>query len=84
MKQIARENNKLDDKHLNREVAERMTSPHYFTDRVLQVGFNVTLESHQMNHSISKSFIKPIYREFEIEVRYDNTIIKELSANYAR
>ena len=61
-----------------------MINPYYFTDRVLQVGFNVTLESHHFNHANFRLIIKPNYPEFGIEVRYINKIIKELSVIYAR
>ena len=47
-----------------------MNIPYCFTDRALQVEFNITLESHQINHTNSKLIIKPNYPEFGIEVRY--------------
>ena len=56
-----------------------MINPHYFTDRNLKVGFNITLESHHINHANSKLIIKPSCPEFGIEGRYINKIIKELS-----
>ena len=61
-----------------------MLNPYYFTVRVLQVGFNNTLESHHNNHAKSKIFTKPNYPEIGIEVRYTNKIMKELSVIYAR
>ena len=51
---------------------------------MLQVRFDVTLESHHINHAISKLIIEPNYPEIEIEVRYVNKIIKEVSVIYAR
>ena len=39
LQQIARENIILDDKKLNKELANRMLNPLYFTDRALRVGF---------------------------------------------
>ena len=83
LKQLARDNIKLDDKELNNELAKRMINPYYFTDRKLKVGFNITLESHHINHAISKLTITPIYPEFGIEVRYINKTIQKLSVNYA-
>ena len=56
-----------------------MINPYYFTDRVLQVGFNITLESHHINHANSKIFIEPNYLDFGIEIRYVNKIVRELS-----
>ena len=62
LKQIARDNIKVDDEQLNEELAEKMINPFYFTDRALQVGFNITLESHHINHANSKLIVKPNYR----------------------
>ena len=76
IKQLARDNIKLDDIQLNKELARKMINPYYFTDRVLQVGFNITLESHHINHADSKLIVKPNYPEFGIEFHYINKIIK--------
>ena len=84
LKQIARDNIELDDKQLYKALAEKMNNPYYFTDRVLQNGFKISLESHHINHTNSKLIVKPNYPEFVIEVRYINKIIKELSVVYAR
>ena len=40
LKQIARENIKLGDKQLNKELARKMLNPFYSTDRNLKLGFN--------------------------------------------
>ena len=61
-----------------------MINSYYFTDRVLKVGFIITLESHHINHAKSKLTIKPSYPEFGIEVRYIIEIIRKLSVIYAR
>ena len=50
----------------------------------MNVGFNVTLESHHIIHANSKLLIKPNYPEFGIEVRYNNKIMKKLTVVYAR
>ena len=84
LKHLARDNIELDDKQLNKELAKKMNNPYYFTDRVLSVGFKITLESHHNNHANSKISIKPNNPEFGIEDRYINKIIKELSVIYAR
>ena len=84
LKQLARNNNKLDDKQLNKELAKKMINPYYFTDRNLQVGFKINLDSHHINHLNSKLTITPNFKEFGIEVRYINKIMKELSIIYAR
>ena len=84
LRQMARDNTKIDDKELNKELAKKIINPFYFTDRALQVGLNISLESHHINHANSKFIIKINYPEFGIEVRYINEIIKELSIVYAR
>ena len=84
LKQLARNNIKLDDKQLNKELAKKMTNPYYFTDRALKVGFKINLDSRHINHANSKLTIIPNYSEFGIEVRYINKIIEELSIIYAR
>ena len=61
-----------------------MINPYSFTDRALQVGLNITLESHHINHANSKLIVKPNYPGFGIEVRYINKIMKELSVIYVR
>ena len=83
LKQIARDNIKLDKKQLNKELTKKMINPYYFTDRALRVGFIITLENHHINHAISKLIIKPNYFEFGIEVRYIDKTKKELCVIYA-
>ena len=84
LKQLARNNIRLDDKQLNKELAKKMLNRYYFTDRNLKVGFNINLDSHHINHANSKLTITPNHPEFGIEVRYFNKIIKELTVIYAR
>ena len=84
LKQIARNNVKLDDKQLNKELAKKMIYPNYFTNRALQVGFKINLDSHHINHANSKLTITPNDPEFGIEVRYIKKITKDLSVIYAR
>ena len=82
--QIARDNIRLDDKQLKNELAKGMINPYYFTNRALQVGFKINLDSHYNNHAISKLTITPNFPEFGIELRYINKIMKELAMIYAR
>ena len=84
LKQLAQNNIRLDDKQLNKELARKMINPYYFTDRNLQVGFKINLDSHNLHHANSKLTIIPNYPEFGIEVRYINKILKELAVIYAR
>ena len=82
--QKTRENIKLDDKQLKKDLGKKVINSYHFTDRVLQLGFNFTLKSHHKNHVTSNLIIKPNYPEFGIDVRYNNKIIKDLSVFYAR
>ena len=84
LKQIARDNIRLDDKQLNKEIAKKMLIPYYFTNRALQFGFEINQDSHHINHAISKLTILPNYLEFGIELRYIKKIMKELAMIYAR
>ena len=61
-----------------------MINPYYFTDRALKVGFNITLQSHHINHANFKIFVKPSYPEFGIESRCVNKNIKEMSVIFGR
>ena len=83
LKQIARDNIKLDDKQLNKELAKKMNNPYYFADRALRVRFKINLDSHHINHAKSKLTFIPNSAEFGIEVRYIIKIVKELFVIYA-
>ena len=61
-----------------------MINPYYFTDRALQVGFKINLDSHNLHHANSKLTITPNFPEFGIEVRHINKILRELAVIYAR
>ena len=84
LKQISRDNIRLDDKQLKRELAKKMINPFYSTDRALKVGFKNNLDTHNIIHANSKLTITHNYPELRFEVRYKIKIIKELSVVYAR
>ena len=84
LKQLARDNIRLDDRQLNKELPRKMNNPYYFTNRALQVAFKIILDSHHINHVRSKLTITPNFPEFGIELRYINKIMKELAMIYAR
>ena len=75
-KQIARNNVRLDDEQLKKELAKKMLNPYYFTDRILKVGFEIDLDSHPINHTDSKLTSTPN--------PYNQKIMEELSVFYAR
>ena len=84
LKQRSRNNIKLYDKQLNKELARRMINPYYFTDRNLKVAYKVNLDSHTLHHTNSKLTITPTFKEFGIEFRFVNKIMKKFSVIYAR
>ena len=55
---MAREKNLILDKKLKNEIAKEMIYPYYFVDRALQVGFNITPDSHRINHAVYISTIE--------------------------
>ena len=55
---MARENIKIDDKELDKELVEKTNNPLYFTNRVLKAGFN-HLDSHIINNINSELTITP-------------------------
>ena len=61
-----------------------MFIPYYFKDRIIKVGFKISLDSHHINHDNSILTITSNYPEFGIEARYINKIMNELSIVYAR
>ena len=81
---IARENIRINEEELERELAKKMFNPNYIIDEILKKCFKITLESHNINHVNSILSIIPIYPDFGIEVRYINKILKEMATFYAR
>ena len=61
-----------------------MRNPYYFTDRALHVGFDKNLDSHIINHAISKLTSKPNFPGLVIQTRYLNEILKEMTSIFAR
>ena len=84
LKQTARDNIKLDDTQLNKELANKMINPFYFTDKNLKVAYKINLDSHNLHHTNCKLTITPTFPEFGIEFRFNNKTMKELSVIYAR
>ena len=84
LKQIARDNIRLDDRQLNRELAKKMINPYYFTDKNLKVALKINLDSHNLHHTNSKLTMTPTFQEFGIDFRFINKIMKELAMIYAK
>ena len=84
LKQIARDNIRLDDKQLNKELAKKMISPFYFTDKNFKVAYKNNIDSHNTHHTNSKLTITPAFQNYWIEFRFINKIVKEISTIYAR
>ena len=84
LEQIARENIKMNEKELDKDLAKKMINPYFFIDENLKNDLKINLDSHNINHANSIWSITPKFRDFGIETRYNNKIIKELSVIYAR
>ena len=84
LKQRARENIKMNDKELDKEIAKKMINPYYFIDENLKIGFKIILESHNINHANCLINFIPNFPDAGFETRYVNKILKELSFIYAR
>ena len=55
-----------------KDLLNKMHNPYYFSDRALQVGFIINLDSHKINHSISTKTDEPKFPELRIDTRYIN------------
>ena len=84
LKQIARNNNNLDDEQLNKELAKKMINPYNFSDRSLKVAYKINLDSHHINHLNSKLTIASNFENTGIEFRFINEIMRKMSIIHAR
>ena len=84
MKQIARENIKINEKELNEKLAKKLINPYYFIDENLKTGFKINLISHNFNHANFLLTIIPHCPDFGTEIRYINKTMKEMATLYAR
>ena len=84
LKQIARENIKMNDKELDKEIAKRMINPYYSIDENLKIVFKLNLESHNINHANSLLNMLPNFPDIGIETRYINKILKEMATIYSK
>ena len=82
LKQTARDNIKLVDKQLNKELADKMIFPSYFTVRILKIPFNITLDSHHIKHANSELSITTKFLLFE-KINF-NRMLKEMANFSAR
>ena len=84
LKKLARNNIKLDDKQLNKELAKKMINPYSFSDRNLKVAYKINLDSHHINHLNSKLTISSNFENTGIEFRFINKIMREMAIIYSR
>ena len=84
LKQIARENIKMNDKDLDKEIAKKVINPYYFIDENLKIDFKINLESYNINHTNSLLNIEPNFPDIGIEGRYVSKFLKEMATIYAR
>ena len=83
LKQIARENIKINDKELEKELAKKMINPYCFIHENLKIGFKSNIENH-INHAISLLSNVANSPDIGIETRYINKILKEMATIHAR
>ena len=69
---------------MNKQLAKKMINPYKITDKALQVGFNIHLNSHHIDHSNSKKSSKPNFPELGIESKCINKIIQKMAIIYIR
>ena len=74
LNQLLRNNYRLDKK-----IEQRIRNPHYDSDKKLQIEMRIDKNSPRLTFIIT-----PNRSEFEVEVRYINYIIKQLSNIYVR
>ena len=84
LKKLARNKINLDDKQLNKELGKKMINPYYFSERNLKVAYKSNLDSHHINHLISKLTITSNFENTGIEFKFINKIMREISIIYAR
>ena len=84
MKQIARDNIKLNNKESEKELAKKKINPFCFIDKKLKIGSKGNLESHNINHASSVLTITPFYPVPGIDTSYISEFLKELATTYAR
>ena len=84
LRQLARNNIRLDDIQLNGELGRRMLNPYYFSDRNLKVAYEINLDSHHINHLNSKITITSNFQDTGIEFRFIDKIMREMYIIYAR
>ena len=82
--QLARKNNKLKDKELDKKLAQRMINPYYFFDEILKIGLKIIVKSHNFNHANSLLNIIPDFPDIGIVTKYNNKILNEMATYYAR
>ena len=84
LKKLARNNIKLNDKQINKELAKKMINPYYFSDGNLIVAYKINLDSHHINLLNSKLTISSNFPNTGKEFRLINKIMREMSIIYAR
>ena len=84
LKELAREEVKLDNKQLNKELAKKYEIPTILKINYFINFLKINLDSHQINHLNSKITISSITEHNEIDMDLINRLVKEMSIIYAR
>ena len=72
----------MNDKDLDKELAEKMNNPYHFNNENLKIGFKIILQSHNINHPNSILTITPKYPDLGFERRYIKKILKKMAFIY--
>ena len=73
LKQTTRDNIKLDEKELDKELAEKMINPYFFTDEILKIGSKINLQSLIL---IMQILSYPLYKFIQISEMKQDIVIK--------
>ena len=84
LKELARDNIKLTDKELNKEIAKKMLNPYYFKDKEFYDFLKINLNSHHINHLNSKITISDITEYISIDIYLINRLVREMATIYAK
>ena len=64
----------MNDKKLDKELANKMNITNYFIDENLKIGFKINLKSYNINHAKSLLIVVPHFLHIGRETRYFNEI----------
>ena len=64
---------------MNKQLAKKMINTSNSTDKALQIGFDIKIDSLIIKHAHFKLTVNPKFLDFGTEVRYTKKILKEMA-----